>query len=65
MLGACREFASSFAALSEVKDKLEKDRQALSEAEVAVHADKCSMAQRAATARHQVQRTMAKQVSCI
>lgn len=65
MLGTCREFASSFAALSDVKDKLDRDSQALSEAEAAVSADKHSMEQQAATARHQVQRMMARQVSCI
>lgn len=65
MPAACSEVASRYIELKTLRDNLKRDRQALSEAEAAVNADKHSMEQRAATARHQVQRTMANQVSCM
>ena len=64
MSGACSEFASSFAELSAVKEKLEIDREALSAAEASLNADKLRLEKQAATAQHRMQRAIAKEVSC-
>ena len=65
MCAACSEVASRHIELNTVSDNLKRDRQALSEAEVALNADKHSMDEQHATARHQMQRMLANQVSCI
>ena len=63
--GACRQFDSSIAALIAVKEELDSDRKALSQAQVSLNADKSLLEQQAASARYHVQRTIAKQVRCI
>lgn len=65
MPAACSEVASRYIELRTLRDQLKKDRQALSEAEVAMNADKHSMELRDATARHHMQHMLANQVSRI